>query len=191
MGDPAKKLATYEDVLNAPEHKVAEVLAGELHLSPRPAGPDGSVTSILGGELGQPFSRGRGGPGGWIILDEPEIHLGRDIVVPDLAGWRRERMPLVADEPFFSLSPDWICEVLSPSTEKIDRVQKLAIYAREKVQHAWLIDPRKRTLEALRLHEGKWLILATHHDDDKARIEPFDAIELDLSILWADLAPTP
>src|SRR3954451_22355902 len=121
MGDPANRDATYEDVLRAPAHKVAEIIAGELILSPRPAKPHAAAASALGEELGPPFKRGRGGPGGWIILDEPELHLGADILVPDLAGWRRDRMAtIVADEPFFRLAPDWIAEVVSPRSSKYD-----------------------------------------------------------------------
>jgi Uma2 family endonuclease len=188
MTDPAKKLATYEDVLKAPRHVVAEVLGGELHLHPRPAKPHAAAATALGEELGPPFKRGRGGPGGWIILFEPELHLGADILVPDLAGWRVERMAeIVDDEPYFTLAPDWACEVLSPSTAARDRAQKLAIYARELVAHVWLLDPLQRTLEVLRREGSQWLIVAVHRGDEKVRAEPFDAIEHDLAILWADV----
>jgi Uma2 family endonuclease len=188
MGDPAKREATYEDVLNAPEHHVAEVLGGTLHLHPRPGGAHAAAASVLGGELGPPFSRGRGGPGGWILLDEPELHLGRDIVVPDLAGWRRERMPAITTElPYFTLAPDWVCELLSPGTARIDRGDKLEIYARERVRHAWLVDPLLRTLEIFALEGGRWLLLGVHRDDALARAAPFDAIELELGALWADV----
>jgi len=189
MGDPARRKATYQDVLSAPPHHIAQVIDGDLHLHPRPAGAHAAVSSSLGEELGPPFKRGRGGPGGWLILDEPELHLGPDILVPDLAGWRRERLPSVPDEPYFSLAPDWVCEVLSPSTAKLDRAQKLPVYAREQVGHVWLIDPHARTLEVLRREGPHWLLLGTHQDDDRVRAEPFDAIELDLSVLWADLGP--
>jgi len=191
MVAPVRRRATYADVLAAPRHLVAEVIAGELRLSPRPAGPHALVASVLGLELGPPFHRGRGGPGGWILLDEPELHLAAEIVVPELAGWRRERLPAVTDAPYFELAPDWLCEVLSPSTEKTDRAEKLAIYAAAGVGHAWLINPRARTLEVLRRQGTQWLTVAVHKDDDRVRAEPFDAIELDLAVLWADLAPTP
>jgi Uma2 family endonuclease len=188
MGHPVRRRATYEDVLCAPEHTVAELIDGELFLHPRPAKPHAAAATALGEELGPPFKRGRGGPGGWILLFEPELHLGADIVVPDLAGWRRTRMPeLVNDEAFFTLAPDWACEVVSPSTGKMDRAQKLPIYAREGVPHVWLVDPLLHLLEVLRLTETKWTIISTHVDDDRVRAEPFDAIELDLSILWADV----
>lgn len=186
----APKKATYEDVLAAPPHKVAEVLAGELHLFPRPAGPHAHTATVLGEELGPPFRRGRGGPGGWIFFDEPELHLAEDILVPDLAAWHRERMPLIPNETaYFTLVPDWICEVLSPSTHRVDRMRKLPIYARERVAHAWLVDPIARTLEVLRLENERWTILATHGDDEDVHAEPFDAIALELSVLWADIAP--
>jgi len=117
--------------------------------------------------------------------------LSADILVPDLAGWRRERLSRIGDEAYIEIRPDWVCEVLSPSTEKRDRAAKLAIYAREGVPHAWLINPAQRTLEVLRLTAERWLTLAVHHDDQKVRAEPFDAIELDLAVLWMDLEPLP
>jgi Uma2 family endonuclease len=185
------KRATYDDVLNAPENKVAEILDGELFLSPRPAFRHTVASSCLGSALGDPFGRGRGGPGGWWILDEPELHLGDHVVVPDLAGWRRERMPTGPEEAYFTLAPDWVCEVLSPSTERIDRGRKLHIYAEAGVPHLWLVNPVERTLEVMRLRDGAWTILAVHSDSDVVRAEPFEAIELELSILWADLPPKP
>ncbi|MBA3463729.1 MAG: Uma2 family endonuclease [Deltaproteobacteria bacterium] len=182
-----KRPATYQDVLDAPEHKVAELLDGELFLSPRPGGPHTATASLLGAELIAPFRHGRGGPGGWIILDEPELHLGDQVTVPDLAGWRRTRMAVVPDDHRFTIAPDWICEVASTSTEKLDRYKKLPIYAAAGIGHAWLIAPRRQTLEVLRLHDGKWLQIAVHADGERVRAEPFEAFELDLSILWADL----
>jgi Uma2 family endonuclease len=186
---PQNRVATYEDVLAAPENKVAEIVDGELHLSPRPAGPHTASASALGEELAGPFKRGRGGPGGWLIVFEPEIHLGRDILVPDLAGWRRERLPVLPNAPFVELAPDWLCEVLSPSTEKLDRAGKLPIYARAEVSHVWLVNPLLRTLEVLRRQDRSWLTVAVRRDEDKVRAEPFEAFELDLAILWADFAP--
>ena len=188
MSAPARKRATYDDVIAAPEHMVAELIDGELLLQPRPAKPHAAASAALGEELGPPFKRGRGGPGGWILLDEPELHFGEDVLVPDLAGWRRERMPaIVADEAYFTLAPDWVCEVLSPKTARTDRALKLPIYARVGVGHAWLVDPVARILEVLRVENGRWSILATHRDEENVRAEPFDAIELALSILWADV----
>ena len=180
------KRATYEDVLNAPENKVAEILDGELVLTPRPAPRHAVAQSALLGELHNPFNSGRGGPGGWWILVEPELHLGGDVLVPDLAGWRRERMPTIGDEAHFALAPDWVCEVLSPSTQKNDRSRKLRIYAEAQVAHAWLLDPIERTLEVLRLKEEVWTIVGVCVDSDVVRIHPFEAIQLELGRLWPD-----
>ena len=191
MGDPARQKATYRDVLATPPDKVAQVVAGTLHVHPRPAGPHAAVSSALGEELGPPFKRGRGGPGGWILLDEPELHLGDDILVPDLAGWRRERLGAVPNEPYFTLAPDWVCEVLSPSTAKLDRVDKLPIYAREQVGFVWFVDPLERTLEILGLENGRWVVPGAQRDDARVHARPFDAFELDLAVLWEDLTPPP
>lgn len=191
MVDAARRRSTYEDVLAAPEHLVAELIDGELSLLPRPALGHALASSTLGAELGGPFHRGRGGPGGWLLVDEPELHLGADVLVPDLAGWRRERMPSVpASAAYFELAPDWICEVSSPTTARLDRVRKLPIYAREGVRHAWLVDPVARTLEVFALEHGRWTLLLTASDDAPVRAAPFDAIELDLGVLWADVDPT-
>jgi Uma2 family endonuclease len=192
MANAASKRATYQDVLDSPEHIVAEVIEGVLYSSPRPAKPHAVAATAIGGELFGPFKRGRGGPGGWIILNEPELHLEADIIVPDLAGWRRERMPSTGSDAFFTLAPDWICEVLSPSTEKIDRALKLPIYARAGVEFAWLVNPRTRTLEVMRRQEQSWVVLAVHKDDDIVHAVPFEVFALELAILWADVeAPPP
>ncbi len=165
---------------------------GELYTSPRPAPRHAVSSSVLGSNLNPPFQQGRGGPGGWWILDEPELHLGRDILVPDLAGWRRERLPRISDEPpYFTVAPDWICEVLSPSTYRLDRIKKLRVYGREGVKHAWLLHPGERTLEILRLKSGRWTIVATHADDAVVRAEPFEAVEVDLLALWGESRRAP
>ena len=189
MGLPAiRRRASYDDVLAAPPHMVAEVVDGSLHLQPRPARPHAAACTALTEELGPPFKRGRGGPGGRIILFEPELHLGDDIVVPDLAGWRRERMPVMTAElPYFELAPDWVAEILSPSTERLDRIEKLRIYARERVGHVWLVNPLARTLEVLARHDDGWRIVSQHAGDERIRAQPFDAIELELGNLWADV----
>ena len=183
---PFDRPATYEDLEALPDIVVAEILDGELYSSPRPAFRHVRASSSLGVRIGGPFDHGIGGPGGWWVLDEPELHLGRDVVVPDLAGWRRSRLPYAPDTAFVSVPPDWICEVLSPSTATIDRAKKLRIYAREQVAHAWLIDPIVRTLEVLRLEHGRWTILGTHVGSEVVRAEPFTEIDLDLASLWAD-----
>ena len=139
---------------------------------------------MLGGLLMGPWRLGRGGPGGWVILDEPELHFREDVVVPDLGGWRRARMPVMPIGPFIEVSPDWVCEVLSPSTAGHDRVRKLAVYLREKVAHVWFIDPIEQTLEVLKLEGDKWIIVGTFIGDVRARAEPFDAVELELGLLW-------
>jgi Uma2 family endonuclease len=183
---PFDRPATYDDLLQVPDIRVAEIVDGELHVSPRPAPRHAVAGADLGGSLVPPFHKGRGGPGGWWILYEPELHLGRDVLVPDWAGWRRTRMPRVPDTAYFPLAPDWICEIVSPSTASLDRVKKLAVYAREGVAHAWLVDPDARTLEVLRLDGARWTILATHAGSESVRAEPFAEIELPLESLWAE-----
>ncbi|MEZ4222223.1 MAG: Uma2 family endonuclease [Polyangiaceae bacterium] len=184
MNEPAEKRATYADVLAAPPNRVAELVGGRLYTFPRPAAPHAHAASVLGMDIGSPFQRGRNGPGGWWILDEPELHFDDDVVVPDLGGWRRERMPTVPNVPHFTLPPDWLCEVLSPSTEAFDRADKLDVYARAHVSWVWLVNPLTHTLEVLRLREGAWTVHAIHRGDAVVRAEPFDAIELALSDLW-------
>lgn len=186
MGQPdrTRAPATYEDLLKVPDHLVAEIVDGDLYASPRPAPRHADASTGLGGALRGPFDRGRGGPGGWRILAEPELHLARDIVVPDIAGWHRERLPELPDEAYFRVAPDWVCEVVSPSTAALDRVKKLAVYARESVSHAWMVDPIAQTIEVLRLENGRWTIVSTCAGSDVVRVEPFEAIELDLTLLW-------
>ncbi len=170
--------------MQVPENLVAEIVEGELFTSPRPASPHARAASMLGGYLTTRFDDGGDGPGGWWILYEPELHLDADVLVPDLAGWRRERMPILPDVAAFELAPDWVCEVVSPSTGRLDRVRKLPVYARHGVAHAWLIDPLQRTLEVFRLVGGHWSLISTHEGDDPVRVEPFDAMEIPLRTLW-------
>ena len=185
MAVTARKPATYDDLIALPDNLVGELVAGTLYASPRPAPRHAAATTALGEELGPPFKRGKGGPGGWWILDEPELHLGADAVVPDLAGWRRERMPEMPVElAYFIVAPDWVAEVQSPSTAALDRGPKLAVYARERVSHVWMIEPVSQTLEVLRLDGETYRIVKVASGADRVRAEPFDAIELDLSILW-------
>jgi Uma2 family endonuclease len=185
MGEPAARPASYDDLLQVPEHLVAEIIHGVLHTHPRPAPKHALSAAAIGGKLFDPFGTGRSGPGGWWILDEPELHLGAHVIVPDLAGWRRERMPALPDTAWFELAPDWICEVLSPSTAKTDRTLKMPLYAQHGVAHLWLIDPLLRTLEAYLLAEGHWTLDVTLKDDDPVRLDPFAAIEFPLGDLWA------
>ena len=179
------RAATLDDLAALPSNVVGEIIAGVLHTRRRPASPHAAAASALGEELGPPFKRGRGGPGGWVILDEPELHLGEDVLVPDLAGWRRERMRQMPHAAAFDLAPDWVCEVLSPSTLSIDRVGKVPIYAREGVGHVWLVDPLSQLLEVLRLDGATYRFIASYSAAATVRAEPFAAIALDLSILWA------
>jgi Uma2 family endonuclease len=183
---PFDRPATYEDLERLPPEMVAEIVEGELHASPRPALRHAWTSSRLGDRIGPPFHDGRRSPGGWIILDEPELHFGTDVLVPDLAGWRRTRMPRLPDGAYTTLAPDWVCEVVSPSTAALDRVKKLAIYAREGASHLWLVDPLARTIEVLRLARKRWTIVATHTGDAMVRLEPFGEIELELRALWGD-----
>jgi Uma2 family endonuclease len=181
-----RRPATYQDVLDAPHNLVAELIEGALHLHPRPSFLHAHVGSSLGDEIMSPFHKGRGGPGGWWILDEPELHLGPDVLVPDLAGWRRERMPALPDTPWTELAPDWVCEVLSPGARRIDLTDKRRLYAAAGVAHLWFVDPLARTLEAFALRDEAWTLIAALKDDDEARAPPFDAIAFPLSVLWPD-----
>jgi len=181
---PFDRPATYDDLAAVPDICVAELVGGELHATPRPALPHARALSALGVLIGGPFDHGIGGPGGWWILAEPELHFGPDVLVPDLAGWRRSRMPEVPDVPFSTLAPDWVCEVLSPSTTALDRTKKLTIYAREQVPHAWLIDPIARTLEVFRLEHSRRTMVVTHTGSEVVRAEPFGEVALSLGALW-------
>jgi Uma2 family endonuclease len=182
---PPKRPATYDDLLKVPDHKVAEILDGELHVSPRPGSPHGFTTMWLTAHL-TPFLEGFDGVGGWWFIGEPELHLGPDVLVPDIAGWRIERMAQVPAVPYFTLVPDWVCEVVSPSTERIDRQKKLRIYAREGVRHCWLVDPLEHIIEIRRLEGAEWVMAATHRHRDVINPEPFDAIPLPLTRIWRD-----
>lgn len=180
----AKKWATYEDVLAAPSNLIAEVIDGELHTSPRPTILHSRAASALGVELGVPFGKGNGGPGGWVFLLESELHLGRQILVPDYAAWRRERMPELPDAPFLSVPPEWVCEILSPSTQAIDRSQKLPLYAKHGVAHAWLLDPSAKLLEVYRVDGTTYRLVGSYRGEERVKAEPFEVFELDLALLW-------
>ena len=182
--NPLKKNATYADLCAVAENFVAEILGGELYASPQPLIRHVRAASNLGVLIAGPFQFGINGPGGWVILDEPELHFGRDVLVPDLAGWRSERVADWSEAAYLTVAPDWVCEVLSPSSERIDRTKKLAIYAREGVQQVWLLDPLPRTLEILRLEGTRWSVTATHEGEQCIRAAPFDTIELELGALW-------
>jgi Uma2 family endonuclease len=183
----AKRRATYEDLMQVPDHLVAEIIDGDLITSPRPATPHARAELAIGRDL-SPFDRpgSPGAPGGWWVLAEPELHFGDDVLVPDLAAWRRERMPAIPSAAFISLAPDWICEVISPRTGRIDRSRKMRIYARETVRHLWFVDPLARTLEVYRLEDDRWIVASTHGGDDVVRAEPFDAVAVELERWWLE-----
>jgi len=182
----AERRPTYDDILALPEHLVGEILLGALYTHPRPAPKHARAYSALGYLIGGPYDGGLDGPGGWWIIDEPELHLGSDILVPDLAGWRRERLPSLPEASWFELAPDWVCEILSPSTAATDRAVKMPIYAREQVPFLWLIDPDARTLEVYeRQGNGHWLLLETLSEDADVSQPPFEATQFSLGGLWA------
>lgn len=179
-----RKPASYEDLEALPPHVVGEIIAGELYVSPRPASLHARACARLA-MLMAPFDLGERGPGGWVILFEPELHFGQDVLVPDLAGWRHERMPVFPRTAAFTLAPDWACEVRSPSTATLDRKGKPPVYARAGVNHLWLLDPEERTLEVFQLGGERYEPLGTYRGDIRVRATPLEAIELNLALLWA------
>lgn len=178
----------YAQLEALPARMIGEIMNGQLYAQPRPASPHAAASSALGGELYNPYHRGRSGPGGWWILDEPELHFIRDteVVVPDLAGWRRARMPQLPRDHRFEIVPDWVCEVLSPSSVRIDRAIKLPLYARYAVSYLWLVDPLARTLESFALRQGHWTLIGVFQGRDQVSVDPFCDIALDLSALWSE-----
>jgi Uma2 family endonuclease len=185
MGSEVKKFATYQDLLDLPDDLKGEIIAGALITSPRPGGHHTHTSASLVGDLQGPFQKGRGGPGGWWIYYEPEVHLQNDILVPDICGWKKELFPdpPIADS-YFDTAPNWVCEILSPRTARVDRIYKLPIYLREKVDHVWLIDPVLHTLEIFDRGDSRWTLLGLYEGNAIVRAAPFDAIELDLSSWW-------
>jgi Uma2 family endonuclease len=183
---PLDRPATYDDLVKVPDIMVAEIVDGELHASPRPAPRHANVTSALASAVFAPYHHGRGGPGGWLILFEPELHLGRNVLVPDLAGWRRSRMPRLPAEAHFSVAPDWVCEVLSPSTASTDRVDKLQAYFRAGVPHYWLLDPAEGTLEVYRRTDLAYALVLTAKRGQRVQPEPFDAEAFEVNELLGD-----
>lgn len=179
----ALRPANYNDVLGLPAHVTGEILAGELHTQPRPSSRHARVETGIAREVSGPFDKGQGGPGGWLILAEPELHLGAHVLVPDLADWHRERLPVTPDGPI-DIGPDWVCEILSLSTAVKDRKLKLPIYAGLGVGHVWLVEPQSKTVEIFRNDGKHWVLLATYADQDEMRAEPFDAVPLQLASLW-------
>lgn len=184
MSELPSRAQLYAKLEELPENQVGEIVDGVLYASPRPAFPHAKGAAELLVSLGGPFGRGIGGPGGWIIVLEPEWWTGENVVVPDIAGWRRERMPHDPTGAHVDLAPDWLCEVLSPSTARLDRTRKLPLYARTGVAHVWLIDPIARSLEVLALDGPTYRLVASAGADEAGRFAPFDAIELELRHLW-------
>jgi Uma2 family endonuclease len=185
-GDPIRKRATYQDVLDAPKDMIAQVLDGEMWLHPRPARAHIHTATGLGSFLFGAFQIGNGGPGGWTIMDEPELHLGGDVLVPDIAGWRDGRLLDLedTDEPYIAIVPDWVCEVLSPGTARFDRLKKMPIYAREQVPYVWLVDPRERIVEVFRFASSGYQLVGSYDGDEPLRAEPFDSATIPVAYLW-------
>lgn len=179
-----RRKATYADLEAVPPHRVAELVDGELYVSPRPPSLQALAKGALYCALEGPFDQGRRGQGGWLLLIEPELHLGEDVLVPDIVGWRRARMPVMPDVVGVTLVPDWVCEVLSPFTEVLDREKKMKVYAREGVRHLWLVDPLRQALEVYALDGGRWAPLDTHTGQAQVYIEPFTPLRLELGLLW-------
>lgn len=176
---------TYADLLAAPEGMVAELVGGALHLHPRPAARHARASFKMAARLDDPYENGVGGPGGWFFAIEPELHLGEDVVVPDLAGWRRDRMGEFPDAPFIDLAPDWVCEIPSPGTRRFDLTVKRALYGASGVGQLWLVDPQAGTLEAFALREGGWRLVGALGGEDEVRLPPFEATGFPLAALWS------
>jgi len=180
------RAATYKDLCEVPDHMVAEIVGGDLWVSPRPIVRHAHAAAMLAAELIPPFGQGRGGPGDWWILPECEIHFGGDVLVPDLAGWRRSRLKEMSSEAFLTQAPDWACEISSPSSRKLDRVLKAGIYAREGVRHLWLVEPKKKKLEVFNLAAGVYVPILDLNDDQIAAAEPFETVPFPLQRIWID-----
>jgi Uma2 family endonuclease len=184
MAEPAKKIATYADIEALPPHVTGEIIYGNLVTHPRPTPRHATAHNALGSELTGPFQTGRGGPGGWVFMTEPEMHIGGHILVPDIAGWRREKMPDMPSKAYVEIAPDWVCEILSESTEDYDRKDKREIYGKLGVSHIWLLDPRSKVLEVFQLTAGHWMLIGTYKGHDGVKAPPFNAIEFSLGALW-------
>ena len=174
----------YAELAALPANMVGEIVNGSLHTHPRPTFAHGHAASELAGELRNPFRRGRGGPGGWIFQPEPELHLGNDVVVPDIAGWKVERYPASQTTPYSTVPPDWLCEIASPSTRRLDRVEKLAIYAAHGVKHCWYVDPADKSLEVFILAGAAYTAGPKFFDGEAVTAPPFEVHTFDLSLLW-------
>ncbi len=184
MADSAKKIATYADIEALPPHVVGELLYGSLVTHPRPMLAHAKAQISLAYELEGPFHRGKGGPGGWIFLAEPQLRLGSHIAVPDIAGWRSERLVPFPKNASVDIAPDWICEILSDSTERYDRSEKRRIYGEQGVQYLWLLDPRSRVLECFTLVSKHWMLTHTFNISSPVSAPPFSEISFDLEPIF-------
>lgn len=184
-----KRPASYADLEALPSNLVGELVEGELFASPRPAVAHTNTSTGITSALRTRFQDGDGGPGGWWILMEPELHLGANVLVPDVAGWRKSRLARLPSAAAIDVAPDWLCEVLSPSTAGLDRMRKMPLYQRAGVSHVWLADPTARTIEAFRRTDAGWLLLGSYVGTGRVRIEPFEAEEFLLDSLWLDEEP--
>ncbi len=185
MSTPANHVATYEDLFSVPDNMVGEIIAGELITQPRPSPRHSRAGLALGGMIIDRFDReSTDGTSGWWILAEPECHLGADILVLDIAGWRRSTMPEFPETAWIDVTPDWVCEIVSPSTQKYDRTAKRDIYAREQIPHYWIVDPIAKLIEVFALENDKWTLLCTVNDTVTATLEPFEEMPFDLGRLW-------
>jgi Uma2 family endonuclease len=191
MAEPAKRIATYADIEALPPHVTGEIIFGTLVTHPSPAPPHGRAQSSLSYELEGPFNRGRGGPGGWIFLTEPELHLMGNVLVPDLAGWKSERLTPFPKTAWIDIAPNWLCEIILPATERYDRNEKRRIYATWGVEQMWLLDPRARVLECFTLVAGQWLLSRSFDDTEIVNAPPFEAANFPLSSLLLPAEPEP
>jgi Uma2 family endonuclease len=186
MPKSAKKKASYEDLCRIPENMTGEIIDGELIVTRQPPRSHVYTVSTLDKEIGPPYQLGQGGPGGWIILVRPEIMLQGNIMVPDLAGWRKERFPQHEGQNSISVAPNWVCEVHSPWTVQVDKIRKMPLYARHSVEHVWLIDRIARMMDVFRLEAGRWFLLGSFAGKNNVRVEPFQEIEIALGDLWIE-----
>jgi Uma2 family endonuclease len=184
MTAPRKSPATYADIEALPPNVLGEILYGVLHKQPRPTIPHAAALSGLGFVLGRPFQLGRGGPGGWIILDEPELHLGPHVIVPDVAGWKAERLAGKMHGKWLDVAPDWVCEILSDSTRARDKRDKMRIYATYGVTYVWQLDPTVRVLEVYKRQDQDWLLVKTFLGHDAVAAPPFETLSFTLNDLW-------
>ncbi len=199
MTEPARKVYTYEDILALDEKLHAELLDGMIYIDGVPLGSvvptvgmapaqlprHAKSQRVLGKIIGGPFDddHGDGGPGGWWIFIEVDVLLASGTVRPDLSGWRRERLPQPDVRPI-ATRPDWVCEIISPTSIRQDRVAKRRAYAKAGIPHYWIVDPDARTLEALELQSDRWLEVGTWSEGDVARIAPFEPVEVPVGRLF-------